>query len=123
MVSLSTEVTRLASLLSSVERTVRDCQTGPLALAHLDEDMWKQISTALDDCKLGVEALTRVITKINGEPSTEARSLARLLHKPSTHFRLAIRGDDVSDLTRNIYRSNCSMQTALAVVNVWVTSH
>jgi hypothetical protein len=118
VVALSTEVARLASLLNSVERTVRECQTGPLALAHLDEDMWQQIGNALADCQLTVEALGRITAKINGEHKPDAKALAKLLSKPSMHFRFSVHGDEVSDLTRKIYRSNCSIQTALAIVNV-----
>lgn len=80
--------------------------------------MWQQIGTAVSDCQLTVEALDRVVTKIHGEPNPDAKALARLLSKPSMHFRFAVREDGVTDLTRKIYRSNCSMQTALAVVNV-----
>lgn len=118
VIALSHEVTRLASLLKSVERTVRECQAVSLALAYLDEDMWQQIDNALVDCKLTLEALGRVTMKIQGEHNADARAVDKLLTKSSMHFRFTVHGDEVSDLTRKIYKSNCSMQTALAVVNV-----
>lgn len=118
VVALSIEVTRLVSLLKSVERTVRECHTVSLSLAHLDEDMWQQIDNALVDCKLTVEELSRVTMKISGEHSADAKALAKLFNKPSMHFRLTLHGDEVSDLARKIYKSNCSMQTAFAVLNV-----
>ncbi|KAK3374304.1 hypothetical protein B0T24DRAFT_594407 [Lasiosphaeria ovina] len=115
---LSSEVTRLTDLLTSVEHTVRKCQEISLTLAHLDEHMWQQIDNALVDCKVTLEELDRTTMRISGEYNTDAKSITRLLKKPSMHFRFTVHGDEVSDLTKKIYKSNCSMQTALAVVNV-----
>ncbi|KAK3367969.1 hypothetical protein B0H63DRAFT_405141, partial [Podospora didyma] len=118
---LSSEVTRLTDLLTSVEHTVRECQGISLTLAHLDEHMWQQIDNALVDCKVTVEELDRITMRISGEYNTDTKSVAKLLKKPSMHFRFTVHGDEVSDLTKKIYKSNCSMQTALAVVNVSIT--
>jgi len=109
------------NLLSSVEKTVRQCQSLSLTLAHLDDHMWQQIDNALVDCKVTVEELDRVTMKIGGEHGAEPKGLGRLLKKPSMQFRFAIHEDEVEDLTQKIYKSNCSMQTALAVVNVSLT--
>lgn len=97
---------------------MRQCQEVSLTLAHLDDHMWQQIDNALVDCKVTVEELDRVSMRIGGEYSAEGKSIAKLLKKPSTHFRFTLHGDEVADLTKKIYKSNCSMQTALAVVNV-----
>ena len=80
--------------------------------------MWQQIENALVDCKVTVEELDRLTIKITGKHDEEAKKPTRLLKKPSLHFRFTIHGDEVSDLTQKVYKSNCSMQTALAVVNV-----
>jgi hypothetical protein len=106
------------SLLTSVEKTVRQCQAVSLTLAHLDDQMWLQIENVLVDCKVTVEELDLITIKIGGEHNTEAKNFTRLLKKPSLHFRFTIHGDEVLDLTKKVYKSNCAMQTALAVVNV-----
>ncbi|KAK1827460.1 hypothetical protein QBC39DRAFT_361660 [Podospora conica] len=121
IVDLSNEVSRLASLLTSVERTIRQCQTVSLTLAHLDDHMWLQIETALVDCKCAVEELDLLAIKIRREHDTEPKALGRLLKSPGLLFRFTIYGDELSDLTKKIYKCNCAMQTALAVVNVSLT--
>jgi hypothetical protein len=83
-------VTRLASLLKSVEKTVRECQAVSLALAYLDEDMWQQIDNALVDCKHNLKALSQVTMKIQGEHSADASVINKLLNKPSMHFRFTV---------------------------------
>jgi hypothetical protein len=121
VIDLSKEVSRLMSLLTSVERTVRQCQAVSLTLAHLDDHMWLQIENALVDCRVTVQELDLITIKIGGEHNKEVNNVARLLRKPSLHFRFAVHGDEVSDLTQKVYKSNCAMQTALAVVNVSLT--
>lgn len=119
--SLSHEVIRLASLLKSVERTIRECQAASLAMAYLDEDLWQQIDTALADCGRTLDALDGITIKIRGDHGNpETTALGRLMARPGMHMRFLIRGEEVSDLTRKIYKSSCSIQTALAVINVYV---
>ncbi|KAL2024862.1 hypothetical protein VTK56DRAFT_3561 [Thermocarpiscus australiensis] len=76
---------------------------------------------ALVDCKVTVEDMERVVLKITGGHGGDAANMAKLLKKPSMHFRLSVRGDEVATLTKKVYKSNCAMQTALAVVNVSLT--
>ncbi|KAK0625944.1 hypothetical protein B0T14DRAFT_599420 [Immersiella caudata] len=121
VVELSKEVSRLTGLLTSVEKTVRQCQTVSLTLAHLDDHMWLQIDNALVDCMVTIKELDLVAIKIGGEHTKDAKNASRLLRKPSLHFRFAIHSEEVSDLTQKVYKSNCAMQTALAVVNVSLT--
>jgi len=118
---LSREVERLADLLRSIERTTKQCHEVSLTLAHLDDHMWQQIDNALADCRDTVGDLDRVSMRISGQYNVDPKSVTKLLRKPSVYFRFTVHGDEVADLTKKIYKSNCSMQTALAVVNVSLT--
>ncbi|KAH7160376.1 hypothetical protein B0J13DRAFT_493970 [Dactylonectria estremocensis] len=118
---LSKEVTQLAGLLRSVENMVQKCGTQALTLAHLDDHMWHEIRTALSDCEANLDGLNRLVMNLSDEYDPEQRNLARLLKKPSIHFYLAFHKDEIADLTSKIYKSNCAMQTSLAVINVSLT--
>jgi hypothetical protein len=80
-----------------------------LTLAHLDDHMWQQIDNALADYKVTVEELGRVSMRISGESNADPKNIVRLLKKPSIHFRFTVHGDEVTDLTKKIYKFNCSM--------------
>jgi hypothetical protein len=97
---------------------VRQCHSQALTLAHLDDHMWQQIDNALMDCKITIEGLDRLVIRIGSEYDPEAKNLVKLLKKPSMHFRLTFHADEISEFTKKIYKSNCAMQTALAVINV-----
>ncbi|KAI5459319.1 hypothetical protein BGZ63DRAFT_406620 [Mariannaea sp. PMI_226] len=115
---LSKEVERLTALLESVKTVVQQCQSQALTLAYLDGHMWRQIDNALIDCKINIEGLQRLTIRLNNEINPEAKSLATLLKKPSTHFHFNVHKDKITEYTGKVYKSNCAVQTALAVVNV-----
>ena len=115
---LSKEVTQLTNLLKSVEQVVEQCQSQALTLAHLDHHMWEQIDNALMDCKVNLDGLDTLVMRLSSQHDPEAKHFARLLKKPSRHFQLTVNKDEITDYTSKIYKSNCAMQTALAVVNV-----
>ncbi|KAL0940242.1 hsp70 family protein [Colletotrichum truncatum] len=115
---LSKEVAQLSGLLTSVEKTVKQCQTQALTLAHLDQHMWEQIENTLADCQSNIDGLDRLLIKLSNEYDTEGKIFSRLLKKPSMHFHFTIHKDEVQDYTNKIVKSNCAMQTTLAVVSV-----
>lgn len=114
--ALSKEVMVLTGLLTSVENTVRKCHSQTLTLAYLDEQMWLQIDNTMVDCKITLEGLDRLVTMIRGE--SQSKNFMKLLKKPSMHFKLTTHTDDISDFMNQIYKLNCALQTALAVVNM-----
>jgi len=118
LAALSREVGHLSGLLASVEKTLRECHSQTLTLAHLDEDMWVQINNALSDCRVALEGLDGIITKLDGAGAGSSGSARRLLKKASMHFQLSTHVSEITDFTDKIYKSNCAMQTALAVVTV-----
>ncbi|TDZ27074.1 hypothetical protein Cob_v000480 [Colletotrichum orbiculare MAFF 240422] len=115
---LSKEVDQLTHLLSSVEKTVKQCQSQVLTLAHLDQHMWEQINATLADCQCNIDGLDRLVIKLMSQYDPEAATLKRMLKKPSMHFHFVIHKDEIQDYTTKIVKSNYAMQTTLAVVSV-----
>lgn len=115
---LSKEVSQLTDLLKSVGQVVQQCQSQALTLAHLDHQMWQQIENALVDCNVNLQGLETLVSRLSNDHDAEANNITRLLKKPSRHFHLTVNKDEISDYTSKIYKSNCAMQTALAVVTV-----
>ncbi|OBR15070.1 Hsp70 family protein [Colletotrichum higginsianum IMI 349063] len=115
---LCKEVEQLTNLLTSVEKTVKQCQSQVLTLAHLDQHMWEQINTTLADCQCNIDGLDRLVMKLMSQYDPEAKAFARLLKKPSLHFHFVVHKDEIQDYTTKIVKSNYAMQTTLAVVSV-----
>lgn len=115
---LSKEVSQLTDLLKSVGQVVQQCQSQALTLAHLDHHMWHQIENALVDCNVNLQGLETLVSRLSNDHDAEVNNITRLLKKPSRHFHLAVNKDEIADYTSKIYKSNCAMQTSLAVVNV-----
>lgn len=115
---LSGEVKRLDGFLRSVETAISNCRKGPLTLAHVDGDMWALIDCALGDCNVAVEELRALVVKIAGEDGVFSENQIKAAHKARLCYRFIANRDGVLGLTQKIYQSNCSMQTALAVLNV-----
>jgi len=80
--------------------------------------MWQQIDNALIDCRVTVDELDRVVMRLTSTYDTEAKNLVKLIKSPGLHFRYSLRSNEIQELTDKIYKCNCAMQTALAVVNV-----
>jgi hypothetical protein len=116
LAALSKEVTLLTGLLTSVESTVRKCHSQALILAHLDEEIWQQTDNVMIDCKITLEGLDRLVTKIRSESGS--KSLVKLLKRPSMHFKITSQMDDVSEFMKKTCNLNCALQTALAVFNM-----
>ncbi|PMD45395.1 hypothetical protein L207DRAFT_255685 [Hyaloscypha variabilis F] len=116
LTALSKEVTLLTGILASVEGTIRKCHSQTLALAHLDSQIWQQIENVMVDCKITLEGLDRLVIKIRSESGST--NFMRLFRKPSMHFRLTTKMDDVSEFMTQTYKLNCALQTALAIFNI-----
>lgn len=78
--------------------------------------MWSQIYSSVSDCKVALDGLDTIILKIDGGAGSQ--STPRLLRKPSMQLKVMTHSKEIAEFTTRIYRSNCAMQTALAVVNV-----
>jgi hypothetical protein len=115
LTALVREMTTLTGLLTAVENTVRKCYSQSLTLAHLDENMWERMDDIIVDCKIALEGLGRVLSKIQ-EPNSP--TFMKVLKKPSLHFRLNNQMDDISDFMNKVYKLNCALQTSIAVVNM-----
>ncbi|KAK1973512.1 hypothetical protein LZ30DRAFT_817028 [Colletotrichum cereale] len=115
---LCKEVEQLTNLLMSVEKTVKQCQSQVLTLAHLDQHMWEQINATLADCQSNIDGLNGLAIKLMSQYDPEATGFGRLLKKPSLHFHFVVHKDAIQDYTTKIVKSNYAMQTTLAVVSV-----
>ncbi|KAK2041417.1 hypothetical protein LZ31DRAFT_472411 [Colletotrichum somersetense] len=118
---LCEEVKKLANLLTSVEKTVKQCQSQVLTMAHLDQHMWEQINATLADCQCNVNGLNGLVLKLMSQYDPEAPAPMRLLKKSSLHFHFVVHKDEIQDYTTKIVKSNHAMQTTLAVVSVSLT--
>lgn len=116
LTALSKEVTLLTGLLTSVENTVRKCHSQTLMLAHLDDQIWQMIDNVMVDCKITLEGLDGLVTKIRSESGS--KNFRKLLKKPGMHFKLTTQMDDISEFMNKTYKLNCALQTALAVFNM-----
>ncbi|KAK1957301.1 hypothetical protein LY78DRAFT_647987 [Colletotrichum sublineola] len=118
---LCEEVKKLASLLTLVEKTVKQCQSQVLTMAHLDQHMWEQINATLADCQCNVNGLDGLVMKLMSQYDPEAPAPVRLLKKSSLQFHFVVHKDEIQDYTTKIVKSNHAMQTTLAVVTVSLT--
>lgn len=110
---LSKEITILTALLRSVETTTRECQAQKMTLAHVDDDLWRQIDDTVLDCATMLEGLDRLISDIKGPSKSK-----NFFRKTSLQLRVKMHGDEISFFVDKIYKSNCALQTAIAVLNV-----
>lgn len=123
---LSKEVTRLSSLLRSVETTIKQCRGASSTLAHLDEGIWEQIDIAVAGCGVAVGELDALVAKVGRyfdqgtatAQGSENKALRGKLNRILLYPAYSATTDELSYVTQNIYKSNCAMQTALAVLNV-----
>jgi len=77
-----------------------------------------QIDNALSDCRVALLGLDNIIIKVDGGGVGSSGAARRLLKKASMHFQVSAHVTEITDFTNKIYKSNCAMQTALAVVTV-----
>ncbi|KAH0433144.1 hypothetical protein CcaCcLH18_06031 [Colletotrichum camelliae] len=112
------EVKKLAGLLVSVDKTVRQCQTQVPSLFHPDHNLWGHFGNNLADCKSNITGLDQLLRKLSVHFDAEGNSLATLLRKTNLYFILSIHKDEIEDYTRKISTSNSAIQTTLAAVTV-----
>lgn len=71
------------------------------------------MGATLDDCKATLSSLDGMLLEIR-----ESASARNFWRRPNIQMRLAIHADEIAGFRDKIHKSNCAMQTSLAVVNV-----
>jgi hypothetical protein len=112
--ALSGMVVRLLGLLALVEKTIGDCQSSRLVMAHIDDDMWAQIEATILDCVTTIDALDRLVTDIKA-----AGNRKNLFRKPKIHLIFSIRADDLAEFNTKIQISNDALQISLQVLDMY----
>jgi hypothetical protein len=87
-------------------------------LPHLDDNVLRQIDYNMVDCAMALEGLERLLKDVQN--SKVSRNIFR---KPTLHIRISLHKEDFSNYEKKIYKSNCALQTAIALVNMSVVYH
>ncbi|KAI0167228.1 hypothetical protein BJ166DRAFT_229650 [Pestalotiopsis sp. NC0098] len=110
---LCAELHSLTDFSRSIARTLQYCQRHPLALAPIDEDVWKQSRNAMADSQQTIDELSALVKRIGGpERSDSIIGRARVATEIHVHAR------DIVAFRDKIRMSNLSLQTLLQVINV-----
>ncbi|KAK3324918.1 hypothetical protein B0H66DRAFT_491534 [Apodospora peruviana] len=112
--SLCAELTKLAGFLDAVDRTLKQCEQRNVLLSPIDEDVWCQSASVLDDCKASLAELDVLAASIT---KSAARS-GRLWRSTRAAMNLNAHASDIEALQEKIHKSNWALQTMLAVFNV-----
>jgi hypothetical protein len=117
--NLAKELRLQETLLLSIEKTVRECHSQALTLAHIDDDMWDQIWKTLADCKITLDRLDGLIKLISPENANpEAMASSKTYKNPGRFIQFKIYRKEMSAFSDQVYKSNTAMQTALSVIHV-----
>jgi len=113
VLELSKEVSALIGLLRAVDKAMRQCAPQRLTMQHIDDDLLSQIDNALTDCDAALKGLEHTIDKIKKSKIQEG-----FLRKPALQIRINLYKDEISSFSKKFNKSNCAMQTAIAVLNM-----
>jgi hypothetical protein len=72
-----------------------------------------QIDTTLKDCNAALDGLESTIDRIKNSRIQEG-----IFRKPALQIRINIYKDEISSFAKKFDKSNCAMQTAIAIVNM-----
>jgi hypothetical protein len=102
-----------------MEKTVRECQSQVLTLAHIDNNMWNQIEIVFTDCKSTLNDLHSLIKRIGpADMDVKAMSSSNILRRPGMLFQFNIYKKEMSAFSNKVYKSNTAIQTALSVIHM-----
>ncbi|ETS75383.1 hypothetical protein PFICI_12327 [Pestalotiopsis fici W106-1] len=110
---LCVELNNLIGFSRSISRALQGCQRHPMALAPIDEDVWKQSRNAIRDSQQAIDDLNALIKRIGG-PSRSNSIFRRGKIATEIHFHTR----EISAFREKIRLSNLALQTLLQVINV-----
>ncbi|TGJ84429.1 hypothetical protein E0Z10_g4306 [Xylaria hypoxylon] len=114
--TLCADLNMLTDFLESIRSALGDCSGKTLALAPMDDNLWKQSRVALSDCERILQELTTVAGRI--------KMLARsniLFRKARLAMEMQSRAREINAFRDKIRMSNCTLQTLLQVINVSIS--
>ncbi|KAF4638000.1 hypothetical protein G7Y89_g78 [Cudoniella acicularis] len=115
--SLAISASKISIWLFNLVGEVRNVDAKILDLAKevtLLKTLLASIGKTLKDCQLTLEDLDGLIKRISPDQSDSDGKTSKMLKKPSMFFQLNLYGKDISAFSSRIYKSNCTMQTALS---------
>ncbi|KAI9668942.1 MAG: hypothetical protein M1829_005254 [Trizodia sp. TS-e1964] len=119
---LAKELRLQKTLLLSMEKTVRECQSQVFTLAHIDDNLWNQIRTTVTDSKATLDSLEALIGLISPENNETGEStFLTMLKKPGTLIQFKLHKREMSAFSDKVYKSNTAIQMALSVLHVSLT--
>lgn len=110
---LCTQLHSLTALSESIARTLQDCQRHPMALAHIDQDVWKQGRNTISASQQAIDDLNTLVKRIGGF----ARSKS-IFRRPKVAMEMHIHARDIVLFRDKIQMSNLGMQTLLQIIYV-----
>ena len=111
--ALCHELSTLINFLETVDRTLKECHERPLSLASMDDNLWRQSSLSLEDCKATIAELDAFIKRIKAVAKS-----TRLFRRVKIAIDLTVYSRDIAAFQEKINKSNWALQTMLSAINV-----
>jgi len=111
--SLSAELNTLTGFLEAVDKTLKQCQDQNILLSPVDEEVWHQSASALEDCQTSLAELECLVIKITSKAQT-----ARPWRSTKLAFDLNSHARTIEGLQDKIHKSTRALHTIMAVFNV-----
>jgi hypothetical protein len=111
--ALCNELYSLTGFSQSIAKTLQGCQRHPLALAPIDEDVWKQSRNAITDSQQTIDDLNALVKRIGGP----ARSNT-IFRRTRIATAMCLHTREIIAFRDKIHMANLSLQTLLQVINV-----
>lgn len=120
IVDLAKDLKLQETLLLSMEKIVRECESQALTLAYIDENIWDQIWKTIMDCEATLDKLDVLIKLIisPGNNNTGAGPSSQILQKPGMLIQFKFYRKDISAFSDKVYKSNTAIQMALSVIHM-----
>jgi hypothetical protein len=110
---LCTELNNLKNYSQSIDRALRNWQRYPMALAPIDQDVWKQSRNAISDSKQAIDDLDVLVKRIGGPVRSNS-----IFRRGKIATELHFHKREIVTFRDKIHLSNLALQTLLQVINV-----
>lgn len=110
---LCTELNNLKNYSQSIDRALRNWERYPMALAPIDQDVWKQSRNAISDSKQAIDDLDVLVKRIGGPVRSNS-----IFRRGKIAAELHLHTREIVAFRDKIHLSNLALQTLLQVINV-----
>jgi hypothetical protein len=105
----------LIRCLEAVDQILKECRGRPLSLSSMDEDLWRQSTLSLEDCKTTLSELASFIDRIK-----VAAKSSSFFRRAKVAVNLSMYARDISSFQEKIHKSIWALHTILSAINVLV---